>query len=110
MRPPTSRIAYFSIVVSSATRVAYLIDTHAARAAHIIALTESAMSAVIFSAAFFANRVVLYAGVPRTIVVVAGVQAACWLACVPMYVFGKRVRSFVSDPLVFARAPSHGLD
>ncbi|KAM5531176.1 hypothetical protein V8D89_015146 [Ganoderma adspersum] len=89
-------MAYFSLVVSSATRVAYVIDTHGVNTSHIIALTEFAMNLIAYGATFFANRVVLSAGVRRTLLVVAGVQAACWLTSVPMYVFGKRVRSFIA--------------
>ncbi|KAM5541493.1 hypothetical protein V8D89_004683 [Ganoderma adspersum] len=88
-------MAYFSLVVSSVTRVAYVIDTHGANASHIIALTEFAMNLIAYGATFFANRLVLSARVRRTLLVVAGVQAACWLTSVPMYVFGKRVRSFI---------------
>ncbi|KAM5538343.1 hypothetical protein V8D89_007945, partial [Ganoderma adspersum] len=89
-------MTYFSVVVSSATRVAYVIDVHGARASHIIALTESAMNVLVYGTTFFANRVVLSAGVERTLLVVAACQAACWLACVPVYVCGKRVRSFIA--------------
>ena len=89
-------MTYFSVVVTNATRVAYVIDTHGAHASHIIALTESAMSVLVYGTTFFANRVVLSAGVKRTLLAVAACQAACWVLCVPVYVFGKRVRSFVS--------------
>ena len=89
-------MASFAIVVSSATRIAYLIDTHGANASHIIALTEFARNLIAYGATFFANRSVFSIGVKRTLLAVAAVQAACWLTCIPMYVSGKRVRSFVS--------------
>ena len=99
-------MAYFSLVVSSSTRIAYLIDTHGANASHIIALTEFAMNLIAYGTTFFANGLVLSAGVQRTLLVVAGVQAACWLTAVPMYVFGKRVRSFVSAPAFWRASQS----
>ncbi|KAM5538357.1 hypothetical protein V8D89_007959 [Ganoderma adspersum] len=89
-------MTYFSIVVASATRVAYVIDTHGAHASHIIALTESAMNVLVYGTTFFANGVVLSAGVKRTLLVVGACQMACFLTCVPVYVFGKRVRSFIA--------------
>ena len=98
-------MASFAIVVSSATRIAYLIDTHGANASHIIALTEFARNLIAYGATFFANRSVLSIGVKRTLLAVAAVQAGCWLTCIPMYVFGKRVRSFVSA-LTLCRASS----
>ena len=91
-------MTYLSTVVSNSTRTAYLIDTHGANASHIIALTEFFTNVIAYGAAFFANGLVLSAGVKRTLLVVGAVQAACWLMCIPMYVFGKRVRSFVSAP------------
>ena len=92
-------MTYFSIVVSNATRTAYLIDTHGSNASHIIALTEFVTNLIAYGTTFFANRVVLSAGLKRTLLVVAAVQAACCLTCVPMYVLGKRVRSFVSTAI-----------
>ena len=92
-------MAHFSIAVSNATRVTYVIDTHGAHAAHILALTGLVQGFVSYGATFFANGLVLSAGVRRTLVVVAGVQAACLVACVPVYVFGKRVRAFVSTSM-----------
>lgn len=91
-------MSYFSAVVSSAARTAYVIDTHGPNASYIMALTEFVPNIVTYGSTFFANGVVLSAGVRRTLLLVAVCQAACWLACVPMYVFGKRVRSFVSPP------------
>ncbi|PIL31057.1 hypothetical protein GSI_05753 [Ganoderma sinense ZZ0214-1] len=84
------------LVVSSAMRIAYLTGTHGANASHILALTEFALSLVSYGVTSFANGVVLSAGVRRTLLVVAVCQAACWATCVPMYVFGKRVRSFIA--------------
>nr|VWO97977.1 Uncharacterized protein [Ganoderma boninense] len=86
----------FTISVATATRVAYVIDAHGANAAHILTLTESVMYLLTYSATFLANGIVLSAGVRRTLLVVAAIQAACWLTCVPVYVFGKRVRSFIA--------------
>ncbi|PIL31059.1 MFS general substrate transporter [Ganoderma sinense ZZ0214-1] len=94
-----------SLVVSSSTVIAYVIDTHGANASHIVALSECAVNLISFGATFFANGVVLSAGVKRTLLVVAACQAACWVTCIPMYVYGKRARSFIArHPRLF---PAH---
>ncbi|PIL31061.1 MFS general substrate transporter [Ganoderma sinense ZZ0214-1] len=96
-------LTYFGIAIASATRVAYVIDTHGAHAAHIVALTEAAQDLLVYGSTFFANGVVLSAGVRRTLLAVAALQAACWATCVPVYVFGKRVRSFIArHPRLFS--------
>ena len=86
----------FSLVVSGASALAYLLDTHGANGAHIFALTDVARAATHYSSTFFANGRVRAAGVERALLVLGACQAACALAAVPMYVCGKRVRSFVS--------------
>ena len=88
---------YFSAVVSSGTSFAYLVDTHGPTGAvHIVALANCVMVMLEYGAAFCANRIVLARGVRASLLVLGAGQAVCWLAAVAMYVFGKRVRSFVS--------------
>ena len=86
----------FSLVTSSGITVAYLIDTHGAGASHIIALADFARAMLSYGVTFFANGIVLARGVKVSLLIVGACQAACWLASVPMYVYGKRVRTFVS--------------
>ena len=92
----TVRMLYFSGIVSGAAAVTYLLDTHGPNALHILSLTDSAKSFVLYSMVFFANGLVLRGGVKRTLLVLGACQAVCCLAAVPMYVYGKRVRAFVS--------------
>ena len=100
----------FSMVVSGSAAVTYLLDTHRANALHILALSNFGKNMVLYASTFFANGIILSHGVKVSLLILGGCQAVCWAASVPMFVFGKRVRSFVSGPLVFARAPSHCLD
>nr|VWO97948.1 Chitin synthase F (EC [Ganoderma boninense] len=95
-------MTHLSFVVSGSTRIAYVIDTHGANASHVIALTEFVMHAVSYGATFFANRLILAAGVKRTLLVVAAIQAACWLTCIPI----SRVTPVSSRP---AETPSREL-
>ena len=91
------RILYFSAAVSSGTSFAYLVDTHGPTGAvHIFALANCVMVVLEYSAAFCANYIVIARGVRASLLVLGAGQVVCWLAAVAMYVFGKRVRSFVS--------------
>lgn len=86
----------FSMVVSGSAAVTYLLDTHRANALHILALSNFGKNMVLYASTFFANGMVLSRGVKVSLLILGGCQAFCWLASVPMYIYGKRVRSFVS--------------
>lgn len=64
-----NRMVYFSVVASSATRAAYVVDTHGANTSHIIALTEFVLDVLVYGSTFFLNGIVLSAGVERTLLV-----------------------------------------
>ncbi|PIL31129.1 MFS general substrate transporter [Ganoderma sinense ZZ0214-1] len=86
----------FGLAISLMPPLVYLIDTHGANAVHIITLVMFARNILSYGATFFANRVVLARGVNVFLFVLAACEAACWLMSVVMYVFGKRVRSFIA--------------
>lgn len=90
------RLANFSIVVSGSATVTYLLDTHGTDALHSLAITNFFKNMVIYALSFFINGIVASRGVETTLLILAGCQAFCWLSCIPMYIYGKRVRSFVS--------------
>ena len=89
-------MANFSIVVSGSAAVTYLLDTHKENALHILALSNFGKNMVLYGFTFFANGMIESRGVRVSLLILGSCQAACWLASVPMYIFGKRVRSFVS--------------
>ncbi|KAI0652733.1 MFS general substrate transporter [Trametes meyenii] len=92
----------FSMVVSGSAAVTYLLDTHGANALHILALSNFGKNMVLYGSTFFANGMVLSRGVKVSLLILGACQAFCWLASIPMYVFGKRVRSFIArHPHVF---------
>ncbi|KAI0801478.1 MFS general substrate transporter [Fomes fomentarius] len=86
----------FSMVVSGSAAVTYLLDTHRANALHILALSNFGKNMVLYASTFFANGMVLSRGVKVSLLILGGCQAFCWLASVPMYIYGKRVRSFIA--------------
>ncbi|KAF8963907.1 MFS general substrate transporter [Flammula alnicola] len=86
----------FSMVVSGAAAVTYLLDTHRENALHILAMSNFAKNMVLYGFTFFANGMIARKGVRVSLLILAACQAACWLASIPMYIFGKRVRSFIA--------------
>ncbi|TBU58126.1 MFS general substrate transporter [Dichomitus squalens] len=86
----------FSMVVSGSAAVTYLLDTHRANALHILSITNFAKNMVLYGSTFFANGIVISRGVKVALLILGACQAFCWLASVPMYIYGKRVRSFIA--------------
>ena len=87
---------YFGSIANGAITIPYLIDAHGSNSLHIISLTDFAKNALLYGSAFFANGIVLSTGIKRSLLVYGACQVVCWLICIPMYVYGKRARSFVS--------------
>lgn len=94
------------MVVSGSAAVTYLLDTHRENALHVLALSNFGKNMVLYGFTFFANGMIARKGVKVSLLILAGCQAACWLASIPMYVYGKRVRSFVSNFAFLHTLPS----
>ena len=90
---PSSRTTRHLLLFQSSSRS---VETHGSTgAAHIVALANSVMALLEYGASFCANRVVLACGVHTSLLDLGAGQFVCWLSAVTMYVFEKRVRSFV---------------
>ncbi|KAM5540669.1 hypothetical protein V8D89_005700 [Ganoderma adspersum] len=94
-------VAYLAIInvglaVSGGAAMAYLLDTHGANAVHVLSLVNSVRDLVGYCANFFANGFISGRGIKMWLVILSVCQVVSWLASVPMYVYGKRVRSFVA--------------
>ena len=76
--------------------MAYLLDTHGANAMHVVSLVNSGRDLAVCGATFFANGFIAARGIKTSLVILCACQAVSSLAAVAMYVYGKRVRSFVS--------------
>ena len=92
----TSSIINFSMVVSGAALITYVLDTHGGNALHVFALTNVMKNMFIYGSTFFVNGMVQYRGVKISLLILGACQAFCWLLTIPMYRYGKRVRAFVS--------------
>ncbi|EMD31134.1 hypothetical protein CERSUDRAFT_100685 [Gelatoporia subvermispora B] len=86
----------FSMVVSGSAAITYLLDTHRQNALHILALTNFGKNMVLYASTFFANGIIVDRGVRVSLLIFGACQLACWTASIPMYIYGKRVRSFIA--------------
>jgi len=93
-----SRMVNFSMVVSGSAAVTYLLDTHKENALNILAVTNFIKNMILYGFTFFSNGMIAKRGVKVSLLIFAGCQAVCWLSCIPMYIYGKRVRSYVRIP------------
>ncbi|XP_006454269.1 hypothetical protein AGABI2DRAFT_214100 [Agaricus bisporus var. bisporus H97] len=105
-------MANFSMVMSGSASITYLLDTHGPHALHVLAVVNFTKNMVLYGFTFFVNGMVESRGVKTSLLILAGCQAFCWLASIPMYVFGKRARSFIArHPRLFTvgddGVPSH---
>ncbi|KAL0575809.1 hypothetical protein V5O48_006163 [Marasmius crinis-equi] len=89
-------LANFSMVTSGSASVTYLLDTHGPNALHVLALSNFLKNMVLYGFTFFANGMVMHRGVRVSLLILAGCQTFCWLPAIPMYIFGKRVRSWLA--------------
>jgi len=89
-------MANFSMVVTGSAAVTYMLDTHGENALHVLALSNWGKNMVLYGFTFFANGMIQSKGVKVSLLILAACQATCWLASIPMYIFGKRVRSFIA--------------
>ena len=74
----------------------YLLDTHGPNAQHVLSLVRCANYLILYASTFVDNEIVVSRGIKVSLLILGACQTVCWLATIPMYVYGKRVRSFVS--------------
>ena len=86
----------FSMIISGSAAVTYLLDTHGPNGLHCLTLSNFSKNMVLYGTTFFANGMVLNRGVRTSLLILGGCQAFCFVWSIPMYIFGKRVRSYVS--------------
>ena len=89
-------MVHFSLVASGGAAVTYVLDTHGGNAQHVLTITRSANYLIFYAATFMANGIVISRGIKVSLLILGACQAVCFLASIAMYVYGKRVRSFVS--------------
>lgn len=86
----------FSMIISGSAAVTYLLDTHGPNGLHCLTLSNFSKNMVLYGTTFFANGMVMNRGVKTSLLILGGCQAFCFIWSIPMYIFGKRARSYVS--------------
>ncbi|KIJ39476.1 hypothetical protein M422DRAFT_49621 [Sphaerobolus stellatus SS14] len=82
--------------IGNTAAIAYIIDVHRENAAECFAIINFVKDVVLYGFAQFANSWVAEMGVLRVFGVLAGMSGFCMLTTIPMYIYGKRARSFVA--------------
>ncbi|OBZ68455.1 hypothetical protein A0H81_11484 [Grifola frondosa] len=73
-----------------------------------LALSNFGKNMVLYGSTFFANGMVLSRGVKTSLLILGACQAFCWLASIPMYVYGKRARAYIARHPKFFHADANG--
>ncbi|TFK46315.1 putative cycloheximide resistance protein [Heliocybe sulcata] len=90
--------------IGSTAIVTYVIDVHRKHSPECFALINFIKNLILYGFSQFSVEWVQNMGVLHTFGILAGLTALCVLTAVPMYVYGKRVRSWISrHPAIFDR-------
>ncbi|KAM5535244.1 hypothetical protein V8D89_011050 [Ganoderma adspersum] len=94
----------FSLIISSGAALTYLLDMHGANALHILSITNFAKNLILYGITFVTNSLIATCGVKVALLILAACQTVSLLTSIPMYVYGKHVRSLIArHPCLFGR-------
>jgi hypothetical protein len=74
--------------------VSYVVDSHRKEAVEAYAMMSFAKNVFAFALTFYVNDWIALQGVRETFYVVGGITIAVSSTTIPMYIYGKRARSF----------------
>lgn len=83
--------------------VVYVIDSHRQESSEAFAIMNFIKNLFAFSMTFYSNDWIAVQGVRDCFFVIGGITVAVSLTTIPMYIFGKRARSFTSRHRVVSR-------
>lgn len=83
--------------------VVYIIDCHRRESSEAFAIMNFVKNMFAFGLTFYCNDWIAVQGVRDCFFVIGGITVAVSLTTIPMYIFGKRARSFTSRYRVVAR-------
>lgn len=83
--------------------VVYVIDCHRKESSEAFSIINLTKNLFAFSLTFYSNEWIEVQGVRDCFFVIGGITVAVALTTVPMYIFGKKARSFTARHRVFAR-------
>ncbi|ETN46496.1 uncharacterized protein HMPREF1541_00681 [Cyphellophora europaea CBS 101466] len=76
--------------------VAYVVDCHREQAGEAFAAMNFVKNMFAFGMTFYINNWIAVQGVRDCFFTIGGITVACTLVTIPMYIFGKRARSWVA--------------
>ena len=85
----------FGIQLGTTGIVAYVVDTHRDKASEAFATMNFVKNAFAFGLTFYINDWIAKLGVRSTFFVIGGLTLAASLTTIPMYIYGKRARSWI---------------
>ena len=87
--------------------VVYMIDCHRRESSAAFAIINFIKNMFAFGMTFYSNDWIEVQGVRDCFFVIGGITVAVSLTTVPMYVFGKKARSFTARHRVVSRVTGH---
>ncbi|KEF58952.1 uncharacterized protein A1O9_03795 [Exophiala aquamarina CBS 119918] len=84
--------------------VAYVVDCHREQAGEAFAAMNFIKNMFAFGMTFYINNWIAVQGVRDCFFTIGGITAACTLTSIPMYIYGKRARSWVARHDIAKRA------
>jgi len=85
----------FGIQLGTTGIVAYVVDTHRDKASEAFATMNFVKNTFAFGLTFYINDWIANQGVRQTFFVIGGLTLAASLTTIPMYIYGKRSRSWI---------------
>jgi hypothetical protein len=86
----------FGIQLGTTGVVTYVVDCHRTQASEAFAFMTLVKNCFAFGLSFYCNDWIAVQGVKNCFFVIGGITAAVSLLTVPMYIWGKRARSFAA--------------
>lgn len=83
--------------------VSYVVDAHREQSAEAFAIMNFIKNMFAFGLTFYVNDWIAVQGVRDCFFVIGGITVGVTLCTIPMYIFGKKARSFVSRYRVLDR-------
>ncbi|KAH7386803.1 major facilitator superfamily domain-containing protein [Phaeosphaeria sp. MPI-PUGE-AT-0046c] len=93
----------FGVQLGTTSVVTYVSDCHREQSAEAFAIMNFIKNLFAFGLTFYANDWIATQGVKETFYVIGGTTAAVTLTTIPMYIYGKKARSWVYRSRVLDR-------
>ncbi|KAH6975710.1 major facilitator superfamily domain-containing protein [Ilyonectria destructans] len=87
----------FGIQLGATGVITYVVDCHSDQASEALGVVNFVKNMFSFGLVFYLNDWIAAKGVRSTFFAIGGITVACSMTAIPMYIFGKRARNWVSQ-------------